>query len=401
MHILVIMIDMLNTSELNLYNNKKLVSDLEREILSSNPRIFLNSYTQGADTTRSLSNFWTGTNLGSNGVYHTGDSPNIYLIKDDFLQIFQKNDFKINIYTSLYKRFSLPPNYEKYSSVNRSENLDEFLSELELTLKTHENTLTYIDIQDYHWSIDDYGANQKGISRGFKESFLTLTKINNKIGNFLDINIVFSDHGHLYTGQIESQKKIAKYVFDDSRIRTLFSISQKNSNKIIFDKRLTSLIDIFPSLVDFANLEYDISNLDGFSVFKNESHKFLFSENSYRLYRTKDLSIDTWKIISLDGSYQIDRYNKEIRQGQIDKTLAIDYLLKNSLSYKYHAQEELQKKKFSDGMELSISSKYTSGSSRLESRKIITVLRYLLPYNNKFTSFIRLQLKKLRDIIFR
>lgn len=395
------MIDMLNTSELNLFNSKKLISDLEKEILRSNPRIFLNSFTQGADTTRSLSNFWTGINLGSNGVYHTGDSPNIYLIKDDFLQIFHKNDFKINIYTSLYKRFSLPPNYEEYSAVNKSENIDEFLSELALTLKTHENTLTYIDIHDYHWSIDDYGANQKGISKGLEESFLTLNKIDNKIDNLIDFKIVFSDHGHLYTGQIESQRNIEKYVLDDSRIKTLFSISQRSSNKITFDSRLTSLIDVFPSLIDFANLEYDISDLDGFSVFKNESHKFLFSENSYSLYRNKDLSIDTWKIISLDGFYQIDRYNKETKQGQIDIILAMDYLLKNSLSYKNHALEKTQKRKFNSAIELDISSKYTSGNSRLKSRKILTLLRYLLPYNNKVTSFIRLQLKKLRDIFFR
>jgi hypothetical protein len=390
---------MLNTNELNIFNTSKTTSNLEKEILKSNPTIYTNTFAQGADTSRSLSNFWTGINLASNGVYHTGDFPYIHITKENFLKLLYNNGFKINIYTSEYKLFSLPPDYKDFSN-SSSENFELFLDDALKAIDTNDKTLTYIDIHDYHWAIDDYGASQKGITAGLNEAYLTLNKVNNLIGQKTDLKIIFSDHGHLFNNQIKSKKEITKHIFDNSKIRNLLSVSFSNSNETKINTRLTTLMDIFPSIIDYLNLDYDTSKLNGLSIFSNKNHSFIFSENSFSLDRKKINSIDGWKVISLDGSIYLDRYGKMFTYGSIDRNRALEFLFRNSKSYRYYSLETLQKRMFDNLDSLNVKSKYTNGNIRIKSIKTFyDIIRFLLPYDYRFTSYIRIKLKKIREYL--
>lgn len=390
---------MINTAELALYNPNKKNTPLDYLLLERGGLLFKNTYTQGADTTRSLSQFWTGCNIGFNGVYHTGDSPNIFLSKESFFSMLNQIGYSIYIFTSEYKKFSLPPEFESRYYVNESDDLFEFLDYVSSQIREDTNTVTYIDIHDYHWSIDDYGANEKGISNGFLQASSTLNIIYEKVRH-IDLDIIFSDHGHLYTGEFESSDKIIKNILNESRIRTLFywNSNPRQTKDLIIDSSLRSIMDISVSILDIAGFSYSYDEFNGISIHRNELfHRFQFSENSSYLYRKDSNLIDIWLVFSLTGSLKIIRNKSYEIIGEIDYSSAIKYLEENSMSFRYYNLSNLQKSLPNSGTKLDIESNYTNGTTRLKKRKSFVILRKLLPYNNKLTSSIRLFGKMIRD----
>ena len=403
MNILINFIDMINTAELSLYNPLNKNTQLDDLLIERGGLLFRNTFTQGADTTRSLAQFWSGCNIGLNGVHHTGDSPNIFLSKDSFLLKLNKLGYSIYIYSSEYKKFSLPPESKSLYYVNENENLDEFLEYVDSQISEGSKSVTYIDIHDYHWSIDDYGANEKGISNGFIQVSNTLKIIYEHL-KYIDLDIMFSDHGHLYTGEFESTEKVIENILNESRIRTLFNwnINPNLKKELIINNGLRSIMDISVSILDITGFNYKDDEFNGISINRTElSHSYQFSENSSYMYRKEFNQIDVWKVFNMNGSIEITRNGKIEIKGTIDFDSAIKYLEANSQSFRYYNLSNIQSKQPNSGTKLDIESNYTNGTKRLRNRKSLVLLRKLLPYNNKITSSIRLLGKKLRDKYYR
>lgn len=356
---------------------------------------FPNSFTSGPDTSRSMSQFWSGNFPYTSGIISTGNSPYYYLKNETMLDFFSEAGYKNHIYSSFYKRFSLPMNFKEFN-YNINEDMLVWLDETSKVMD--DNCFLYIDLHDYHWAIDDYGVHSNAIRKGVAEVLKSLVIIDRKIDLLsFDVVHIFSDHGHLSRGDYNNKKYLFNNLLGNQRIKILnYWKFPKNTSYNVH--KLISISDFLPTYLDLIKFNYTKLHFDGISILKNNSHEYLYSENSYNLYPHRNNTIDIWRVVSKAGSLTIDYKNTIKIEGNVDKRKMLDYLKTKSEAYKLHDFKLTIKEAIDKNKKNYNKSYFSNGSPRSKIHFLNFLIRKALTNNNILTKSIRSILRKIRAL---
>jgi hypothetical protein len=330
--IFAIFIDMLSTDYLSHYNSNATFTEIDRFISTIGGNLFKNCYVSGPDTCRSMSNFWSGKFHYNNGCTTRQHAPRLFLNSPSLLDILIENGFSLHILTDTPTINSgFFPNDSIKFYLNDDYSINDFVLTIEL-LPISEKVFIMITINDYHDSINHLGANHDSVLKGHQN---VIKKINQTPIDFIensDLFIVFSDHGHIMSRHymksrfslLRNNKLLAKNLLGDYRTKLLMLIRKKEDNLLIYNDKLTSNVDIVPTILNFLDIPYKVESFDGKDLFSDQKHKLLLFEDFITLRADRQVLPEVWGII-LPGK-QIRTVNK------FDSLESIDSKLKMKIS---------------------------------------------------------------------
>lgn len=206
--------------------------------------IFTNIYTHSPDTPRSLGSFWSGKEPKINKCDSRLKYPYFFLDKEsiNLLKLAKENNYEVNVCANRNKLNNgiIPLKFKKIDVLEDSSGLDVFLNKID---KTNKKSLTFIDLSDMHWVLDDFSHSKLAEKYGVKKLYNAIDLIFKKINKSdFDLILFFSDHGHQYN--FERRQKCLLDILDDSRSKIYAQIWNKSNNEINFNSELFSICDI-------------------------------------------------------------------------------------------------------------------------------------------------------------
>ena len=170
MKILSIFWDMTRINLLNKYDSNNKVTDIDSFLDQIGGTLFTNCYTPAPDTPRSLACMQTGLYPFFNGCNSRVKWPKFFLepSKKTVFDLLNDCQYKQLFYIPENNYNTGPFSFRAYEYGKFYHNKMSFQEELKINLQSEENLFAHIHLQDYHWCIDDYGANKKGASEGKK-----------------------------------------------------------------------------------------------------------------------------------------------------------------------------------------------------------------------------------------
>lgn len=245
MRILVIFIDMLRTSELNIFDFSKEETVFDKYLNNLGGTIYKNVFTPCPDTGRSLSTFWSGVPCYLNGCNKRLKYPGAFLEYPSFLEVLESEGYSVNILTNR-NRFLFPPGYQdgKYYM----DDLDSINKKFHSTNKS----FFFIDLPILHEILDVFDYTNKAFSIGMTELTNALKEIESiDVFNEFDFVVHFSDHGHLFRYErAEMNTNRLKAIFmSDSRTKTLVHIKNMNEDSRVTLNENFSTIGGFGALI--------------------------------------------------------------------------------------------------------------------------------------------------------
>lgn len=300
MKILTLFIDMLRTDFLSSYNSTVKKSEIDLFMEEMKGTLFTNCFTNGPDTPRSLSSFWSGISCLNNGCKRRTQYPRYFLRTESFLSRLQEHKFKLCFSTipSRLQTGILPPDAPHQAKDAIKYDLDTFLNNFELDL----NSFVFIDICDSHWAINDWGANYLGVRKGHEEVSRTLQFIRERIDiEAFDIVILFSDHGHLIDG--EGGENLFDNILQPKRSRVLMFWHRKGDESFQTNDKLSSMTDVYPTLLNACGIPYNEEKIDGIDLFDKKEHEYICMEDSFDFAPLINLNLDIWGVITKDSLY--------------------------------------------------------------------------------------------------
>ena len=283
MKILFIFCDMLRANLLKTFNEniqEKGLMDHWFEKLGGT--CFTNCYTPAPDTPRSLACLYSGKYPKHNGCCSRLHWPKYYL-KEEIFTIFdllEKNNYLIfvRIEKGKEKMGALPA--KNYENIRVFDELNEFLDKLEYVIDKNKNIFSFISLTDYHWAMDEYSHNSWGDYYGQRHLSNCFEKIFSRFpADTFDYIFIFSDHGIKFNKELRTQKKI--YLINDDRSKIVLFVRKKGCDKIIKKSKLTSILDILPTLTSIMN-DNDSHSFDGISLFEEAQNRFIIIEDYLR-----------------------------------------------------------------------------------------------------------------------
>ena len=234
MKILVIFIDMFRTDILNIYDNSKSETIIDRYFKDFGGILYNNVWTPCPDTGRSLSAFWSGIPCYENGCNNRGKYPAFFLDKESFLDRIEKKGFNIRLISNhQFRADRIYP--EKYTS-NKYQ-----LKGLDDLKDTPSNSFTFIDILDFHEVLDFFEYKEKTIKIAHNQVFDDLNSIFSKVEkNIFDKIVFFSDHGMI----LKSEKRTDSNFIGKARSRIFMQYWDKNTIGFKKNNTLLSITDI-------------------------------------------------------------------------------------------------------------------------------------------------------------
>lgn len=289
MRILILFIDMVRTDLLNVYNEKVKVTPFDKILNRIGGTIYTNCYTPAPDTSRSNACMQTGLYPYYNGTDSRVKRPEVS-IKDDVSTFFDEAiqaGYVVNVFLDIHLqkwgliRCKESPNTRRYHSLYE-------LGSAEIA----NNTITFVGSQDLHFALDDYGAGRKGHRIGYQ-------KIKELFDNYLkddyiskyDHFFIYSDHG-VKINQEFYKKSSQLDLLNNGRTKILMFHHQKNNKGITVNNRLSSITDVYSSVIDLMKINQSFRH--GYSFFQPapESRIVLIEDH-------KDFSVEPNKIVCL------------------------------------------------------------------------------------------------------
>ena len=282
MKILVIFIDMFRTDFLNIYDNSKSETIIDRYFKEFGGILYNNVWTPCPDTARSLSAFWSGIPCYENGCNKRGKYPAEFLKETLFLDQLEDEGYEIKF---LSKRLdTIFP--RKYTSS------EYHFKDLELLKEASSKSFNFIDIQDVHLIFDDFGYKKSTVKLAQNQLLNSLNMVFSKIDKAsFDKIIFFSDHGHLINSDVKSDKnfigksrsRIFMQYWDKNTIgfneNTTFLSITDVSNFIINDYNQIKKIEPKESILveDFKTLKSEIEQTPNIWMYKKNNRELIFN----------------------------------------------------------------------------------------------------------------------------
>ena len=323
MKILSIMCDMLRPDVLRLDHCEG--SNFENMLKTTGGTFYTNCYSQGPDTGRSMGCYWSGKIPQDNGCDRRIKYPKFYMKDNSFLDVLSAEDFHFYFFSNPNEKVLgiLPPGYEDIGIHNSNLNFKEFIKKIDMS---EPNLYVHIDLTDFHWALDDFGANALGVEKGLSvlyQSISTLFDIINP--NEFDYVFIFSDHGFKYECEFNKEEKYL--LLNRARSNTLMFIHQKGDKGFAINDKLCSLIDVYPTIMEIIEKEYQGY---GHSLFSLDEPEFIIAEEHGKFLPAINQEIEYWAVIkkdviyfrSKDGYYRNDGNNFELNKKVFDSFLA-------------------------------------------------------------------------------
>lgn len=295
MKFMFIFCDMLMGTNMSTFNNQFKSEDTELDMFLKELGgiAYTNAFSGTPESYRALASFITGLLPKNNGVtsYMNRANNAINIDSNNIFKVLYDNNFQIIMHCPGKNVFELLPiNHNKIMKVFRTVDKSVLkFKELECT-----NSAIFLNLIEYHYAIDkfnnrkfpEYKANvegQKDIMKILKKVFRNIDK------EEFDSIFLFSDHGcNLYS---DFKKKITKQIMQvsssrfpltESRTKIAMLWRKKGDENIVKDISLTSIMDIFPTVLELLNLSN--SKLDGISLNRIRGgglsgHKFIIFED--------------------------------------------------------------------------------------------------------------------------
>jgi hypothetical protein len=328
MKILFVFWDMARINLLNKFDSKNAVTDIDMFLDTIGGTLYTNCYTPAPDTPRSLASMQTGLYPHSNGCDTRIKWPKFFLNKEKItiFDQFDKASFKQLFYLP-EKNYNTGPFSERaYQYGNFFHDRHKFKEAVKKHIDGDGNLFAHIHLQDYHWAIDDHGANKKGAKIG-KERVVDFTE-----SFFNDINIdsfdyvfIFSDHGHKYKKEIITQNKLE--LLNGDRTNILMHVRRKDEYRVSKNKKLCSIFDIFPTIQEI--LKYKDVNNDGISLFSKKEHSEIIIEDHSEFNVEPIQGLSVWAVRKIKSLYITNIVNELYFEDNIIKEISKSVRIKN------------------------------------------------------------------------
>jgi hypothetical protein len=393
MKILIVFIDMLRPNMMNSFNPKVKRFELDDELEKIGGTIYNNCFTPSPDTPRSLACFWSGLNPHINGCDKRIKYPKFYLDSrnENMLQLLKNKNYSFNFFININKRRSgvLPDGFEDIGYHNEDLNLEKYLS----GIKLEDDSFTFIDLSDFHYTNDDYSHNFLATKKGYERVSSSLKIVQDKINiDNIDLSLIFSDHGHKFDVDIKNQPKYR--ILDADRTNILMQLRLKNDRGLNFNDKFCSITDFYPTLLELLKVEEKIS-ITGKSLLSNEEIEYIVAEDHFKFLPEINQDLNVWAVIIKDGFYfrTLDNYYY-INQENFNKSKEeLDLIIEKHSSYFAEYKKEYQVLMYYRDMKKE-KGNHTDGTKRFEMNRNKL---YLLAYR----IINKLILQKRSSIIFK
>lgn len=313
--------------------------------------IFTNTYTHSPDTPRSLGSFWSGKEPKINKCDTRLKYPYFFLNKEsiNLLKLAKENNYYVNVCANRNKLNNgiIPLKFKKIDVLEDSSCLDVFLNKID---KTKKKSLTFIDLSDMHWVLDDFSHSKLAETYGVKKLYNAIDLIFKKINKSdFDLILFFSDHGHQYN--FERGQKFLLDILDDSRSKIYAQIWNKSNNEINFNSELFSICDI-------GNLLQSAISEDDPNVLMPIPREYLLVEDHIDFSVNISMPIGVWRLITKQSSLTID-YKGNYKSSVKNSDLLIKLIEKKSSNFlelrsqydtlKFYNLMKSERPNFSDG----------------------------------------------------
>jgi hypothetical protein len=355
---------------------------------------FTNCYTPAPDTPRSLACLYSGKYPKNNGCCKRLHWPKYYLKQSIFtiFDVFEKNNYLMFIGINKDKeRVGFLP-ARNYKNMNVFNDLDECLADLDSVIDKNENIFSFIALDDYHWALDDYGANSRGDYYGQKHLSNFTDKIFNKFApDTFDYIFIFSDHGFKLRDEQKTEKKI--YFTDDARSKIVMFVRKKGCEGIEKMSNLTSIIDILPTLTHILNDKTNYS-FDGVPLFDKIQNRYIVIEDYIGFPPKMDAIHELWGIrtdthfylttLSEDILLNVVSENGYREEKRADSSLIAEFQVKiGDISCSYYENMRLRKILKSYEAMKGYRDKYADGEKRRSEKGYLFRLKKKILKNKK------------------
>lgn len=334
--------------------------------------LFEACYTPAPDTYRSMGALWSSCYPAENGCDNRCKRPFEWLKKPEetFLEYLLSSGYIFNSYVGAWegKNVGLFPNvYTKYP-FNFS--TGKFIKEYTKEIFLGNDSFTFLNLEDLHFILDDKSYTLKAYKEGEK-------KICDLIDSFFEIFpveqfdeiIFFSDHGFRFWNEKGG------YSLDKRRTNIFLFWHEKNDASLKIDRKLRSIMDIYPTLLNKCGIYYSKSNIRGKDLFGEEYHNELLLEDHTSFYATILDSVNCWGVVTNAG---IQFCNSDLvwNDGLIHSELQ-NLLLENGTGYKMLSEFIDRERKLYNVDEPKNIGKYTSDGEKRVTEKINGIERFL------------------------
>jgi hypothetical protein len=244
MKVLMIFIDMIKGSDFTKNKSKASISSFNMFLNELGGTIFSKTFTEGPDTPRSMSSFYSGLSPSKNGCIDRLRWPRYFLnTENTIFDYFIENNYKLNFFSNPNERANglFPEKISKMGDIhNTSFDLKNFVENTIIA----DNQLLFISLPDLHFSMDDIGYNTLGEYYGYYNVLKSLKIIFNKFDkNIFDNILIFSDHGYKYKSQLLFQSR--NYLLNKDRTQTFLFSRNKFDKNLKYCNNLLALSDVF------------------------------------------------------------------------------------------------------------------------------------------------------------
>ena len=376
--------------------NENVVAPGEMDHLFDNLKgtAYTNCYTPAPDSPRSLACLYTGLYPKNNGCTTRIKWPKYYL-KPEAETIFDMLSKKsytthINLTESEEKTGFLPDNIK--GDICLHDSTDKIMDVFRSNIESDTDSAYFINLNDYHWSMDDYGHNSMGDYYGQKHLKTYIDMLFQGIDiEDIDYLFIYSDHGFLLDNEkVENQLLLT----NDNRSKITMFVRKKGDNILKKNRKLSSIMDIHPTLNEILELTEN-KNSDGISLFSDEEYENIVIEDHKNFSVSLEQLIENWSIRTREYHYyksldddalfkvmsdheyikigSINGNIREILEGKIrDVSLSYqDTLIQHEILKSYQAL-------------YNCNFHYSSGESRFNGRRSIAGKIQRLLYRNKY-----------------
>lgn len=299
MKVLTIFIDMIRANRLSTFNSEiALDTPLDTVFKELGGTVYNNCFTEGPDTPRGMSSYFTGVSSFSNGCNTRLKWPKFFLDNsiDTVFDVFDSMNYKLDLFSSTSERETglFPSKIDQRNIHNKSNNLREFLNDVKL----EDDHFLFISIPDYHWAFDDFGYTKIGE----KKSYEVTKSVWDIIFEYFDKDdfdhiFVFSDHGFKFDAERKKQQN--KMMLNDDRTNSIMLHREKHVNTLGVNNKLCSLSDLFPTYKDILGLDID----RGISLLSDNEKEYIVIEDHINFAPSLNQNIELWSVVTSKSIY--------------------------------------------------------------------------------------------------
>ena len=298
MRFLVVFIDMLRPDLCRTFEPLSQAGPIDDFFERMGGTFFRRAYTPAPITSRSLACFWSGLYPAATGCTRSKRWPRDFMASDlpNLFSTFDEAGYSIHGFLNRNEKVYglLPSDWQRRIHLNDSYDLETFL----LSVPKRDKQLVFVSLIDVHWFMTDHGYTQENFQASQAIPVRALEKAS-RVHPFdeFDVMTVFSDHG-FQEGRWQDcpwQERLA-------RAKTGIALAWRNkgSRGAVFDDKLRSIMDVFPTLLGSAGLP--VTPVDGIDLFDRDGHPHVIHEDALDISAHGPRSeVDLWGMTVADG----------------------------------------------------------------------------------------------------